>query len=62
MTRAKWSRAASAISPSHNARFAISAEDAGFAFVPFAGDLADILCIQDERVVGNDVRMKLPSL
>ena len=40
--------------PAHNARFAIAAEDAGTAFVPFAGDLREILCIHEERVVGND--------
>ena len=40
--------------PAHNARFARPAEDAGTAFVPFAGDLEDILCVQEERVVGND--------
>jgi hypothetical protein len=40
--------------PAHNARFARPAEEAGSAFVAFAGDLADILCVQEERVVGND--------
>ena len=30
------------------------AEDTGSAFVPFAGNLADILCVQEDRVVGND--------
>ena len=40
--------------PRHNARFARPPEDAGSAFVPFAGSLEDILCIQEERVVGND--------
>lgn len=40
--------------PAHNARFARPAEDAGSAFVAFAGDLADILCVQEERVVSND--------
>ena len=40
--------------PRHNARFARPPEDAGSAFVPFAGALEDILCIQEERVVGND--------
>jgi len=48
--------------PAHNARFAVSAEDAGSAFVPFAGDLADILCIQDERVVGNDNTVRYKGL
>jgi transposase len=40
--------------PQHNARFARPAEDVGSAFVPFTGPLEDILCIQEERVVGND--------
>jgi hypothetical protein len=40
--------------PAHNARFARVAELAGSAFVPFAGPLEDILCIHEERVVGND--------
>ena len=41
--------------PAHNARFAVAAEQEGSAFV--AVDpvlLADILCIHEERVVGND--------
>jgi hypothetical protein len=29
-------------------------EEAGSAFVPFAGTLEDILCVQEERLVGND--------
>ena len=41
--------------PAHNARFAIAAEQAGSAFVPAVGlELAETLCIQEERVVGND--------
>jgi transposase len=40
--------------PQHNARFARPPEDTGSAFVPFAGPLEDILCIHEERVVGND--------
>jgi transposase len=50
--------------PRHNACFARTPEDAGSAFVPFAGLLADILCIQEERVVGNDntVRYKNRTL
>ena len=48
----------------HNARFAIRPEAPGSAFVPFAGKLEDILCIQEERTVGNDntVRTKRLSL
>ena len=40
--------------PAHNARFAVAAEDQGSAFVPFAGALDDILCVHEERTVGND--------
>jgi transposase len=40
--------------PRHNARFARAAEAAGSAFVPFAGNLNDVLCVQEERQVGND--------
>ena len=40
--------------PQHNARFATPVEDEGSAFVPFAGALDDILCIQEERTVSND--------
>lgn len=38
----------------HNARFAIEPEEPGSAFVPFAGELEDVLCIQQERMVAND--------
>jgi transposase len=40
--------------PRHNARFAIKPEADGSAFVPYAGSVADILCVQEERIVGND--------
>ena len=40
--------------PQHNARFQVPAEEEGSAFVPFAGALDDILCIQEERTVAND--------
>lgn len=36
----------------HNRRFAEAEPDS--AFVPFAGDLAEIFCLQPERAVGND--------
>ena len=50
--------------PAHNARFAQPAEAAGSAFVAFAGKLADILCVQEERVVAGDntVRYKNRTL
>jgi len=38
----------------HNARFAVAAIEPGSAFVAYAGDLAEVLCVQVERVVGND--------
>jgi transposase len=38
----------------HNARFTVAAAEPGSAFVPYAGDLAEVLCVQVERVVGND--------
>jgi hypothetical protein len=41
--------------PAHNHRFAIPAEQPGTAFTPISGvDLAEILCVQEERQVGND--------
>jgi transposase InsO family protein len=40
--------------PQHNTRFAVAAAEEGTGFVPFVGALDDILCVQDERVVGND--------
>jgi transposase len=41
--------------PAHNARFATKAEQDGNAFVAAAGlELAETLCVQEERIVGND--------
>ena len=41
--------------PEHNRRFRQAPAEEGSAFVPWAGqNLADILCIQEERTVGND--------
>jgi hypothetical protein len=40
--------------PDHNRRFAVAAAEPGTAFVPFAGNVTEILCIQEERQVGND--------
>lgn len=51
--------------PDHNRRFHEAAAEAGTAFVPWAGaNLDDILCIQEERVVGHDntVRFKTRTL
>jgi transposase len=46
----------------HNARFAIRSEDEGSAFVPFAGALEDILCVQEDRLVGNDNTVRYKTL
>jgi hypothetical protein len=41
--------------PDYNARFAVPAAEPGSAFVPYVGrPLADVLCIQEDRVVGAD--------
>ena len=38
----------------HNTQFAVAAAEEGSAFVPFAGDLKEVLCIRESRVVSND--------
>jgi len=48
--------------PRHNARFAVPSEGEGSAFVPFAGALEDILCVQEERQVGNDNTVRYKRL
>ena len=50
--------------PDHNRRFATPPEAEGSAFVPFAGALEDILCVQEDRTVSGDntVRYKGRSL
>jgi transposase len=41
--------------PAHNARFAVAAEQVGSAFVAITGvDLNEILCEQEDRLVGQD--------
>jgi transposase len=41
--------------PAHNRRFVETPAEAGSAFVPWSGRaLTDILCVQEERTVGND--------
>jgi hypothetical protein len=41
--------------PDYNARFGVSAAEAGSAFIPYAGrPLEDILCVQESRQVGRD--------
>jgi hypothetical protein len=48
--------------PQHNARFAVAPAEVGSAFVPFVGPLADILCLQEERVVGHDNTVRYRGL
>jgi hypothetical protein len=41
--------------PDYNARFAVPAAEPGSAFVPYVGrPIDDVLCVQEERVVGAD--------
>jgi transposase len=41
--------------PAHNARFAVASEQPGTGFVAIPGvDLDEVLCVQEERQVGND--------
>jgi hypothetical protein len=41
--------------PDHNARFAVPAAEPGSAFVPYVGrSIEDVLCVQEDRVVGAD--------
>lgn len=40
--------------PDYNARFGVAAEEDGSAFIAFVGDLSNILCVQEERVVSKD--------
>jgi transposase len=55
--------------PAHNERFAVAAEQDGSAFVAVAGvDLCEILCVQEDRRVGNDncvsfdrLRLQIPE-
>jgi len=45
--------------PAYNQRFAVSAAEAGTASVPWSGaNLAEILCVQKERVVANDTTVR----
>jgi transposase len=49
--------------PAHNARFAVAPEQAGSAFVPDRTEAwREILCVQDERRVGNDNTIKWRGL
>jgi transposase len=49
--------------PAYNRRFAVPAPEAGTAFVPWVGTpLAEILCVQDERVVAKDNTVRYQGL
>lgn len=49
--------------PRHNARFAVPASTPGSAFVPDpAGHWREILCVQEERIVGNDNTVRYRNL
>jgi len=48
--------------PQHNKAFAITSSEPGTAFVAFTGPLEDILCIQEERVVGNDNTVRFKNM
>ncbi|MEO7858943.1 MAG: ISNCY family transposase, partial [Nitrospirales bacterium] len=55
--------------PAFNQRFTVQAEEPGTAFVPWIGtELADLLCVQEERVVAKDntvhyqgLRLQIPQ-
>lgn len=49
--------------PAYNRRFAVSATEPGTAFVPWVGTrLADMLCVQEDRVVANDNTVRYQGL
>lgn len=48
--------------PQHNARFVKAPEDDASAFVPFTGNVKNTLCVQVERVVGNDNTVRYKGL
>ncbi len=48
--------------PAHNTRFACPADEAGSAFVAFAGKLEEILCVRHERQVSNDNTVRYKGL
>ena len=47
--------------PGHNRRFSIKPEGEGSAFVAYAGSLADVLCVHEERVVSPDNTVRYKS-
>ena len=49
--------------PAYNQRFAVPAPEVGTAFIPWIGThLAEILCVQDERVVAKDNTVRYQGL
>ena len=49
--------------PQHNTRFMVGATEPGTAFIPWVGTpLAEILCVQDERVVAKDNTVRYQGL
>ncbi len=46
----------------HNAQFAVKAGEEGTAFIPFVGDLANILCIEETRIAALDNTVKYNRL
>lgn len=48
--------------PEFNGRFGVAPAEEGSAFVPFVGDLTNILCVQDERVVSKDNTVRWQGL
>jgi transposase len=49
--------------PSYNERFMVRATEPGTAFIPWVGTpLAEILCVQEERVVANDNTVRYQGL
>ena len=49
--------------PQHNARFMVGATEPGTAFIPGVGPhLAEILCVQEERVVAKDNTVRYQGL
>lgn len=49
--------------PAYNRRFAVPAAESGTAFVPWIGtNLAEILCVQEERVVAKDNTVRYQGL
>jgi transposase InsO family protein len=46
----------------HNARFAVAAAEEGTAFLPYVGELDNILCVEEERVAGRDNTVRYAGL